>query len=325
MILARSPLRIPLGGGGTDLASYYESHGGLVLAAAITRYVHVALNPAAKGFLLRYPDKEERRAQADKISHPIVREAVRALGRGLPGLELASFADLPFGMGLGSSGSFTTALVAALSAARGRTLPAPALARAACEIEIDRLARPTGKQDQYAAAFGGLRCYVFKPGGAVVARPIRLSPKTERELERRLLLFSTGKTRAALPILRQQQAGCRRKDFRLLENLHAIKEIGERSLAALERGDLSAFGDLINEHWRHKKSRSSLISDSGIDRAIVLARRSGAAAKLIGAGGGGAILCLADEPARTDRALRRAGLKRVPFQFDREGTKVFRF
>jgi D-glycero-alpha-D-manno-heptose-7-phosphate kinase len=323
MIITRSPLRISLGGGGTDLPSYYEKHGGFLIAAAIDRYVYVTINrPFGPGIRLKYSDIENVDT-VEEVRHPILREALRMMNLRTPQIEITTLAEIPAGTGLGSSGSFTTALVKALYAHRRRLLHSNEVARLACEIEIDRLHEPVGKQDQYIAAYGGVTCFDFHPDGSVEARPLAIGMDTLFELEDNLLLFFTGFSRSAGSLLHDQKARSEAADPEMMENLHYVKELGYRSQRALEAGRCTEFGQLLHEHWEHKKRRSSGMSNSKIDEWYELGRSNGAiGGKLVGAGGGGFLLFYAEDRTRLRQAMRGAELEEVRFRFDFEGTKV---
>jgi D-glycero-alpha-D-manno-heptose-7-phosphate kinase len=323
MIIARSPLRITLGGGGTDLPSYYRKHGGFLVAAAIDKYVYVTVNrPFVEGIFLKY-SRLESVDTIDQVRHPIVREALRLLSFNTPQIELSTLADVPAGTGLGSSGSFTTAALKALYAHRLRLLHPKDLAELACHIEIDRLGEPVGKQDQYIAAYGGLTCFTFNDDDTVTAAPLKLDMGTLFDLEDNLLLFFTGFARSAGTILKDQDTRSRSNDTEMLNNLHYVKELGIRSKEALEAGDASAFGELMHEHWEHKKRRSGGMSNQQIDEWYELGRRNGAiGGKLVGAGGGGFLMFYARDRNRLRHAMRTAGLEEMRFRFDFEGTKI---
>lgn len=323
MIITRSPLRITLGGGGTDLPSYYESFGGFVIAAAIDRYVYVTVTrPFAPSIHLKYSDIEHV-AAVDEIRHPIIREALRMQNLRTPQIEITTLADIPAGTGLGSSGSFTTALIKALYAHRRRPLHASEVARLACEIEIDRLHEPVGKQDQYIAAYGGLTCFDFNADGSVAARPLAISMDTLFDLEDNLLLFFTGFSRSAGTILKEQNDRSQQLDDEMLSNLHYVKDLGYRSQRALESGNCRLFGELMHEHWERKKRRSTQMSNPQIDEWYELGRSKGAVGgKLVGAGGGGFLLFYAEDRKSVRQAMAHAGLEEVRFRFDFEGTKV---
>ena len=323
MIITRSPLRITLGGGGTDLPSYYHDHGGFLIAAAIDKYVYVTvMRPFTPGIYLKY-SKLEHVAGADEVHHPIIREAIKLVGFRTPQVEITTLADIPAGTGLGSSGSFTTALLKALYAHRRRLLHPNELAELACEIEIERLKEPIGKQDQYIAAYGGVTCFTFREDGVVDAEPLKLPIDALFNLEDNLLLFFTGFSRMAGSILADQRTRTVDHDQEMLQNLHYVKDLGVRSRRALERGDTAAFGELMHEHWEHKKRRSKGMSNPQIDEWYDLGRRNGAlGGKLVGAGGGGFLMFYAEDHRRLRSALASAGLEEIRFRFDFEGTKV---
>jgi D-glycero-alpha-D-manno-heptose-7-phosphate kinase len=323
MIITRSPLRISLGGGGTDLPSYYEKFGGFLIAAAIDRYVYVTINrPFGAGIRLKYSDIENVDT-VDEVRHPILREALRMMNLRTPQIEITTLAEIPSGTGLGSSGSFTTALVKALYAHRRRLLHSSEVARLACEIEIDRLHEPVGKQDQYIAAYGGVTCFDFHPDGSVAARPLAIEMDTLFDLEDNLLLFFTGFSRSAGSLLKDQKTRSEDADPEMIENLHYVKDLGLRSQRALEAGRCEEFGALMHEHWEHKKKRSRGMSNPKIDEWYELGRRKGAiGGKLVGAGGGGFLLFYAEDRKGLRQAMREAGLEEVRFRFDFEGTKV---
>jgi D-glycero-alpha-D-manno-heptose-7-phosphate kinase len=323
MIIARSPLRISLGGGGTDLPSYYEQHTGFLIAAAIDKYVYITLHDTFVPDLIVKYSKLERVPDAARLEHPIIREAFALLGLGGQSLELTSMADIPAGTGLGSSGSFTTALLKALNAYQKNLVHPNELAEQACDIELNRLREPIGKQDQYIAAFGGITCFRFLPGGKVEAWPLKLSEETRYNLEDNLLLFFTGYSRSASSILKEQDQKSRTADPAMIENLHFVKELGFQSQQALEAGKLDEFARLMDVHWQRKKQRSGNMSNPEINQWYDLAMAHGASGgKLIGAGGGGFLMFYANDKARLRHAMRGAGLKEVRFRFDFEGTKL---
>lgn len=323
MIITRSPLRITLGGGGTDLPSYYREYGGFLIAGAIDKYVYVTvIRPFAPGIFLKY-SKLENVMHVDEVQHPIIREAICILGFKTPQIEITTLADIPAGTGLGSSGSFTTALLKALFAHRRQLIHPDELARLACEIEITRLKEPVGKQDQYIASYGGLTCFQFHPDESVEATPLKISMETLFDLEDNLLLFFTGFARRAGNILRDQDTRTSQLDSEMLENLHYVKELGLRSQQLLEAGKCPEFGELLHEHWEHKKRRSRGMSNPQIDEWYELGRANGAiGGKLVGAGGGGFLLFYTEDRRRLRQAMARAGLEEVRFSFDFEGTKV---
>ncbi|MFZ1005330.1 MAG: galactokinase [Candidatus Sulfotelmatobacter sp.] len=323
MIITRSPLRISLGGGGTDLPSYYRNHGGFVLSAAIKQYVYITINEAFRPRIILKYSKLEDVARWEEIQHPIFREAMRLTGVMGPYIEIVSLSDIPAGTGLGSSGSFTTALLRALHTMKRNFVPPHQLAEQACHIEIDLLQEPVGKQDQYIAAFGGITCFEFLSDDKVVAEPLKIVPETLANLEDNLLLFFTGASRSAAEVLRDQDTRTRENASEMLENLHLTKRLGHESRDALIAGDLRKFAEIMHVHWEHKKKRSPGMSSSFIDEMYELARSNGAiGGKLIGAGGGGFLLLYTEDKTHLRSALRGAGLREVRLQFDFGGTSV---
>jgi D-glycero-alpha-D-manno-heptose-7-phosphate kinase len=323
MIITRSPLRISLGGGGTDLPSYYENHTGFLVTAAIDKYVYITLHETFFDEIIIKYSKLERVKTLDEIEHPIIREAFRLLGVEKSNLEITSMADIPAGTGLGSSGSFTTALLKALHALKKNLIHPAELAEQACDIELNKLGEPIGKQDQYIAAYGGLTCFKFHPGGRVEAWPLKISEETLYNLEDNLLLFFTGYSRSASNILREQDKKSKEADPAMIENLHFTKDLGYQSQAALESGDLRSFAAIMDVHWQRKKERSGGMSNDKINEWYDLAMQNGAlGGKLIGAGGGGFLMFYAEDKARLRHAIRGLGLKEVRFKFDFEGTKT---
>ena len=323
MIITRSPLRITLGGGGTDLPSYYREHGGFVISGAIDKYVYVtAMRPFVPGVFLKYSQLEHV-SEVDEVHHPIIRESLKMIGIRTPQIEITTLADIPSGTGLGSSGSFTTALLKALYTHRRRPLHPHDLAELACEVEINRLKEPVGKQDQYIAAYGGLTCFTFAPDDSVEARPLKVPVETMFNLEDDLLLFFTGFSRSAGQILADQNARTLQSDQQMIANLHAVKEFGLESQRMLENGRLAEFGELMHAHWEHKRRRSGGMSNPKIDEWYELGRANGAiGGKLVGAGGGGFLMFYAEDHRRLRSAMTTAGLEEVRFRFDFEGTKV---
>jgi D-glycero-alpha-D-manno-heptose-7-phosphate kinase len=323
MIITRSPLRISLGGGGTDLPSYSREHGGFLIAAAIDKYIYINVHRRfVDGFLLKYSHLEEA-ATIEEIKHPIIREALRLAGVQERNLEITSMADIPAGTGLGSSGSFTTALLKALHALRKNLVHPAELAEQACHIELEKLREPIGKQDQYIAAYGGITCFKFMPDGQVEAWPLKISEETLYNLEDNLLLFFSGYARSASKILQEQDDKSKQADKAMVENLHFVKELGQQSQAALEGDNLPEFARLMGVHWQRKKERSESMSNPDINAWYDCAMANGAlGGKIIGAGGGGFLMFYAQDKARLRHAMRERGLKEVRFRFDFEGTKI---
>ena len=322
MIIARSPLRISLGGGGTDLPSYYRDHGGFLIAGAIDHYVYVTVHqPFADGLTLRYSRIETVRDRTE-VEHPLIRAALDHL-RFEGAIEMTTMADIPAGTGLGSSGSFGTAMLKALHRHLRRPITQSELAELACHLEIDVLQEPVGKQDQYAAAYGGLNCYTFNDDDTVTVEPLAIADDTLRRLGERLLMFSTSITRSAPKILAEQDGKTRSKDAAMVQNLHEVKEIGHASRRAFELGDLDAFGRLLQEHWERKKKRSAIMSTSDVDRWYEVARANGAAGgKLVGAGGGGFLMFWADDAMALRAAMAALGLPELRYRFDYTGTAL---
>lgn len=323
MVLTRSPLRISLGGGGTDLPSYYREHGGYLISAAIDKYVFVSvIRPFTPGIYLKY-SRQEHVQKIEEVQHPIIRECLKMRSCDPPQIEITTLADIPAGTGLGSSGSFTTALLKALYAYERLFLHPADLARLACEVEIDRLKEPIGKQDQYIAAFGGVTCFTFSADDGVQAVPLKISAESLHDLEDNLLLFYTGQQRSASAILKDQDVKSRESDAEMISNLHHVKDLAVRSQRALEEGKCALFGEIMHEHWVNKKRRSQGMSNSRIDEWYELGRGNGAiGGKVVGAGGGGFLLFYAEDRARLRKAMAAAGLDEVRFRFDFEGTKV---
>jgi D-glycero-alpha-D-manno-heptose-7-phosphate kinase len=324
VIITSSPLRISLGGGGTDLPSYYREHTGFVISAAINKYVYITLHETfGEEIIVKY-SKMEVVHSPDEIKHPIVREALKLVGiDSRPHLEITSMSDIPAGTGLGSSGSFTTALLRALHCLNKNSVQARDLAEQACHIELELLREPIGKQDQYISAIGGLTCFTFHPDGKVDSAPLRLSSETLNTLEDNLILFFTGFTRSASDILKDQDSRTRQKDASMLDNLHFIKQLAKESKAAMECGDLRRFAELMHVHWEHKKNRTRGMSNEQIDSLYDLGRANGAmGGKLIGAGGGGFLMFYTEDKTRLRRAMTEAGLREVRFRFDFAGSQV---
>lgn len=323
MIITRSPLRISLGGGGTDLPSYYSKHGGFLIAAAIDKYVYVsASRPFNEGIYLKYSSIEHVEKVGD-VSHPIIREALDEMKLRTPQIEITTLADIPSGTGLGSSGSFTTGLMKALYTHYRKNIQPMDLAELACKIELEKLKEPIGKQDQYISAVGGITSFTFNPDGSVKAEPLQISTETLHNLEDNLLLFFTGISRSAGSILSDQDKKSKSDDFQMIENLHFIKELGLRSRDALLAGNTQLFGELMHEHWIHKRKRSQGISSDFINDTYEKAKANGAiGGKLVGAGGGGFLMFYAKDKNKLRDAMRELNLEEVRFQFDFEGTKV---
>jgi D-glycero-alpha-D-manno-heptose-7-phosphate kinase len=318
-IVTRAPLRVALGGGGTDLPSYYREHGGFVVSAAIDRYVHMALTANSRSrFVLKHLEREEV-DRVEDVRHPILRAALERHWAGGP-LEIESTGDVPPGTGLGSSGAYTVCSLKALALAAKRD-PGPAeLAEAASEIEIEVLGRTVGKQDQYAAAFGGVRAYTFRPDGGVDARPLSLSEATLRSLLEEFLLFDTGEARSAAEVLSHQVAKTLEGDAQATENLHRAKALARETCEALEAGDLSRCAALMEGHWEVKRARAPGAVTERSEELRRVAMGAGAqGVMLMGAGGGGFLLAYTASPENTRRAMERAGAPELEFGLDLSG------
>jgi D-glycero-alpha-D-manno-heptose-7-phosphate kinase len=316
VVFSRAPLRISLGGGGTDLPSYYREHDGFLVSGAIDKYVYMLTHTVfQRRWRMKYSDTEEV-DKIEEIRHPILRETLLRHWRGNP-LEIASVADVPAGTGMGSSGAYTVCLLKGLTHARCTSITPGCLAEAACEIEIDVLGEPVGKQDPYVAAHGGICAYTFHPDGTVEVEPMELDPDVLDRLRNQLLLFYTGEARSASKVLSDQDVRSKAGDQEMIENLHRTKELGRRSCELLRAGDLETYARLMHEHWEHKRSRSPGMSGEEIDRLYTLARRSGClGGKLVGAGGGGFLLVYATRPQDTRQAMAAAGAPELVFDFE---------
>jgi D-glycero-alpha-D-manno-heptose-7-phosphate kinase len=319
VIFAKAPLRISLGGGGTDLPSYYEHREGFLIAGAINKYVYLLLHDVfQKRYRLKYSQLEEVDDPRD-IKHPIFREVLTRYWDGEP-VEIATVADIPTGTGLGSSGSFTVCLLKALATATAQSTTPDSLAEWACHVEINLLGEPIGKQDQYAASYGGICSYTFHRDGRVTVAPLHLSATTLRGLRENLLLFYTGETRAAGAILADQNKRTSANEDSMLENLDLTKQIGLKSRDLLVAGDLNRYGELLHEHWLNKRSRSPGMTSGRIDELYSVALKNGAiGGKIVGAGGGGFLLVYTPEPEKTRLAMLEMAAPEVTFDFDING------
>jgi D-glycero-alpha-D-manno-heptose-7-phosphate kinase len=323
MIIVRSPLRISLGGGGTDLASYYNDHEGFLLAAAIDKYVYVTITkPFTSGIFLKYSEIEKTNHVND-VKHKIIKEALKIYHKECPQIEITTLTDIPAGTGLGSSGSFTTALVKALNAFNRSHISQEEIAQMACEIEINKLNEPIGKQDQYIASYGGISAFAFHKDESVVTNSLLLDQSIISKLEDNLLLFFTGFSRDASSILKDQNEKSKTKDLDMIKNLHYVKEIGYKSKVAIESGSLDDFGYLMHEHWQNKKNRSKGMSNSEIDLWYEDGIKAGAiGGKVVGAGGGGFLMFYTNDSEKLRSAMSKHKLEEVRFKFDFEGTKL---
>jgi D-glycero-alpha-D-manno-heptose-7-phosphate kinase len=324
MIITRTPMRLPLGGGGTDLPSYYSRFGCRMVSAAIDKYMFITVNKRVCDDMLKINySRVEMVDEVSKIVHPLVSEALKLTGI-TRALEASSMADAPAGTGLGSSSCFLVGLLNALHALNGEQIPRQELAEEACHIEIDVLGKPIGKQDQYMAAFGGITVLDIDRGGKVTVSPARISHEAIRELEHNVLIFYTGIRREGLDILADQKKATEKNDPKVLEKLHVIRDLGLEILDALEREDLHRFGELLDVHWKTKRRLSGKVTTPKINRWYELARKHGAlGGKIMGAGGGGFFMFYCEHHRSALRkALRGAGLREIPYKFDMEGSRV---
>ena len=325
MIITRTPFRITLGGGGTDLPSYSSKYGGFLISAAIDKYTFITVNRRRLDSLIRVSyAKTEIRDSVDAIQHPLIREALR-LTEIDGGIEITSIGDIPGGSGLGSSGSFTVGLLNALHMLKRQHSSPQDIAEKACRIEIDILKEPIGKHDQYIAALGGITCLDISRTGHVSAFAAQITEDVLEEFERNILLFYTSIARKASDVLSEQSKASNEDDQRVIESLHRIKEIGWESKNALESGDLRRFGELLDVHWETKKNLSGKVSGDQIDRWYEMAKESGAlGGKIMGAGGGGFFMfyCENDFKPQLRETMVKEGLIEMRFRFDFEGSKV---
>lgn len=323
MIITKTPVRISMGGGGTDLESYYSKHGGFLIGAAINKHIYITLTRMFEGNLQIKYSKTETVNSVDEIQHPTVRESLK-LAKISNGLEITSIADVPSNSGLGTSSSFLVGLLRALHAHKNEHVTDYGIAEEACRIEIDILKEPIGKQDQYMASFGGIQCLEFDSKGHVTINPLKITHDVVEELEKNILLFYTGIKRSSSYVLSQQNRHLKEDREKVVEQLHSIKDIALRTKKCLEKGDAGAFGEMLHLHWNAKKKMSSRVSNPFIDKCYDLAVRNGAiGGKIMGAGGGGFFMFYCgDKKDKLRKALAREGLKEMYFRFDFEGSKV---
>jgi len=324
MIITRTPFRIPLGGGGTDLPSYYSNHGGFIFSATIDKYMYINIHRPIVDDLIRVIySHSEQVEKVSEVKHDIVRAALEYTGIE-NAIQIASIADIPAGTGLGSSSAYAVGLLHGLHALKREYVSLETLAEEACHIEIDILKKPIGKQDQYLAALGGFVVLEIEPDGTVQPRRARISDRVLDQLNANILFFYTGRSRSADEILKHQSAAAKRDESAVVKSLNRIKEIGREILKAIEGGNLTRFGELLHEHWTTKKNLSSKISDPRIDRLYNIARDCGAlGGKIMGAGGGGFFLFYVEEGHhRLREAMKKENLREMRYSFDFEGTKL---
>ena len=323
MIISQTPFRVTLGGGGTDLSSYYSQHGGFIFSAALDKYMFINLNkPIVDDYIRVKYSKSEEVSHRDELQHEIAREALRLVGIE-KAIEIVSMADVPAGSGLGSSSCYTVGLLNALHVMKRDSVSLSDLAEEACRIEIDVLKKPIGKQDQYLAAFGGLTVLEIEKDGKVKVRQARVSSRTIDDLNRNMLLFFTSISRSADVILSKQNKGAQENNKQVLESLHYIKESGYRILEHLESGNVSDFGLMLDKHWEMKKKLSPYISNAHFDKIYKIAKENGVlGGKLSGAGGGGFFLLYAEKnQTKLRKAMAACGLREMRYHFDFGGSK----
>ncbi len=320
-IISRTPFRLPMGGGGSDLPAYYKEYGGFFLSAAINKYMSIAIHRRfGKGLRVAY-SKTEIVNDATEVEHPMVREALKKTGV-KQGIEIMSFADIPASTGLGSSGSFAVGLLKGLYAVKREYRSPAELAEEACHISINILKESSGKQDEYVASLGGIKAYTISKSGTVESKDLNISPSTIADLESNIMLFYTGLTRSSSSVEAKKQENI--KSGSAVEQMHRIKQIGMESKKALEKGDLNRFGELLHEHWLEKRKLTDNITNSSIDRYVDVARENGALGeKILGAGGGGFLMVYAENNHKRIRlAMERLGLPEYRIRFDFEGSKI---
>jgi D-glycero-alpha-D-manno-heptose-7-phosphate kinase len=317
-------VRFSLGGGGTDIPAYYEKFGGYLIASAIDKYVYVSANKRFYDDIRLSYSKTEIVADVDKIEHRIFREALKMTGV-TKGVELTSVADVPANSGLGSSSSFTVALLNALHTYRRRFCTSRELAEQACHLEINRLGEPIGKQDQYIAAFGGVTAFKFEPDGSVEVEPVPASDEVLDELQNNLCIIYSGVERAASIVLSEQGKRVNDLDQGTIERMNRIKALGHEVRRILVTGNIDAYGELLHEHWTNKRKLASKMTDSTIDEHYDAARKAGAiGGKLMGAGGGGFFMFYArpQDKRRVIEAMASRGLRQLRFRFDVDGARI---
>lgn len=324
MIITRTPFRITLGGGGTDLPAYYSKYGGFIFSAGINKYMFININRPIVDDLVRVKyTKSEIVEHRDQLQHDIAREALKMIGIERA-IEIISIADVPAGTGLGSSSCYAVGLLNALHTMKREYIPLQELAEEACELEINGLGKPIGKQDQYIAAFGGLTVLEIEKDGSVHVREANIDDSTIDDLNRNLLMFYTGTSRNADKILSEQSQGAKDEKKNVIENMHYIKEIGYRILEAAESGNITEIGLLFDKHWKYKKKISTKMSNPHFDEIYRIAKQNGAlGGKISGAGGGGFFLFYIEENHTNFRTImKKVGLREMRYRFDFEGTKV---
>ena len=321
MLIVRSPLRISIGGGGTDIPSYYAEKEGFFISAAIDKYIYVTITkPFEKGIYLKY-SKIEKVKNVESIKHKLIKETLKNI-KIENKIEISTLTDIPARTGLGSSGSFTTGLIKAIYSYNQKMIGRRELAELACKIEIEKLKQPSGKQDQYISVYGGISEFQINKKGFVSVKSLKLKDSTILDLEDNLLLFFTGFSRNSSLILNEQNKRTLKSDKDIFENLDYVKELGFEIKKTLLKGDCTEFGKLMNEHWKHKLKRSKNMSNQKINETYDYAIRNGAiGGKLIGAGGGGFLLFYTNSPTKLRKAMLQQKMEEIRFKFDFEGVK----
>jgi D-glycero-alpha-D-manno-heptose-7-phosphate kinase len=324
MIISRAPVRFSLGGGGTDIPAYYEQFGGYLVASAIDKYIYVSANKRFYDDIRLSYSKTEIVKTVDQIEHRIFREALKMVPVH-SGIELTSVADVPANSGLGSSSTFTVALLNALHTYRRNFCSSQMLAEQACELEMNRLREPIGKQDQYIAAFGGITAFTFNKDGTVLIEPVPVSDDVIDDLQNNLCIIYSGVERAASVVLSEQGQRVRQLDQATVERMHRIKQLGHEVYRILVSGNTDAYGELLHEHWTAKRQLASKMTDSVIDEHYEAARKAGAiGGKLMGAGGGGFFMFYTrpSDRRRVIEAMTSRGLRQLRFRFDMDGARI---
>jgi len=324
MIITRTPFRVTLGGGGTDLPAYYKKHGGFIFSAGLDKYMFIAVNRPMVDDLIRLKySKTEVVEKLDDIKHEIPREALRMMGIE-KGIEISSIADISAGTGLGSSSCYAVGILNALHVLKREYISLEELAEEDFRLEAEILKQPIGKQDPYLAAFGGLTVLDIDKDGKVKVRKANVSPQTADDLNRNLLMFFTGTSRDAKEILTEQSRGADKDDKQVVESMHYIKEIGHEILEAVEGDNIDEVGRLFDAHWQHKKRISTKMTNPEFDRIYEVAKANGAlGGKISGAGGGGFFtFYVSEDHAKLRGAMEKEGLRELRYRFDFEGTKV---
>lgn len=325
MIITRTPLRICLGGGGTDVKEYYEKFGGYVVSAALNQYIYVVIhNSFDKSIRICY-SKREIVNTADEVHHPVVRAAFKLFGIKDTGIEIISFADVPSDTGLGSSSSFTVGLVSALAAYKGIRMTKYEIAEKACHIERDILKEAGGKQDQYIAAFGGLSVLNIKEDGTIIVSPVQISHETVEALEKNIMLFYTGIRRNSFKVQKALVSGVK-KETRTVDSLHEIKRLGHETENILRTGEIDRYADFLRKHWEAKQKLSDMVTNGRINQLYRKAEEAGAmGGKIIGAGGGGYLLLYSNSPKAQEKIRKIMAdeqIDELKYSFDFTGTTV---